>query len=39
MTMGMRLSEIVAASARVAEASGRLAKIGHLADALWLRPR
>jgi ATP-dependent DNA ligase I len=34
MTMGMRLSEIVAASARVTEASGRLAKIGHLADAL-----
>ena len=34
MAMGMRLSEIVAASARVAVASGRLVKIGHLAACL-----
>ena len=33
-SMGMRLSEIVETSARVAEASGRLVKIGHLAEAL-----
>jgi len=32
--MGIRLSEIVETSARVAEASGRLVKIGHLAEAL-----
>ncbi len=32
--MSMRLSEIVLTSARVAEASGRLAKIGHLGDCL-----
>ena len=32
--MGMRLNEIVLTSARVAEASGRLAKIGHLGDGL-----
>ena len=34
MAMGMRLSEIVTASARVADASGRLVKIGHLAACL-----
>jgi DNA ligase-1 len=32
--MSMPLGEIVAASARVAQAGGRLAKIGHLAEAL-----
>jgi hypothetical protein len=30
----MQLNEIVLTSARVAEASGRLVKIGHLADCL-----
>ena len=34
MAMGMRLNEIAATSARVAEASGRLVKIGHLAECL-----
>ncbi len=34
MAMSMRLSEIVLTSARVAEASGRLVKIGHLAECL-----
>ncbi len=34
MAMGMGLIEIVATSARVAQASGRLVKIGHLAECL-----
>jgi len=34
MAMSMRLNEVVETSARVAEASGRLVKIGHLAEAL-----
>jgi hypothetical protein len=32
--MAVQLAEIVETSARVAEASGRLVKIGHLAEAL-----